>query len=55
MTSTKPLETVRPSVAVLAGIALLAAILSVARVVLIPIALAILLTFILGPAVIETR
>jgi predicted PurR-regulated permease PerM len=51
----KTLEAARPSITVLAGIVLLAAILSLARAVLIPIALAILLTFILTPFVVALQ
>jgi predicted PurR-regulated permease PerM len=51
----KPLDAARPSLTVLAIVVLLAVILSVARVVLIPVALALLLTFILTPAVLALQ
>ena len=55
MPTLKPLDAARPSVTVLVGIVLLTAILSLAQGLLIPIALAILLTFILAPAVVALQ
>src|SRR5262245_20106475 len=49
------LESAKPSIALLGGLLLLGAVLALARSVLIPIALSILLTFILTPAVVALQ
>lgn len=51
----RPLEAAKPSITILAGIVLLGVILSLARIVLIPIALSILLAFTLSPAVLALQ
>jgi len=51
----RSLDAAKPSITILAGVALLGVVLSLARIVLIPIALSILLTFTLSPAVLALQ